>query len=181
MSRSAKLCPHLHIPIQSGDDQILKKMKRRYSRRFYLNLIKKVKSKVPQISITTDCLIGFPGESEGNFKNTLSLVEKIMPLKVHIFPYSLREGTFAGDNFRNCLASGVVKERIHRLKVLADSCAVNYKKRFLGKKMPVLFESLVKGKNGYWQGYTDNYIRVLFKSRSKLKNKVKMVRLDSRR
>ncbi|MDD5568361.1 MAG: MiaB/RimO family radical SAM methylthiotransferase, partial [Candidatus Omnitrophica bacterium] len=93
LAESNKLCRHLHIPIQSGDDQILRKMRRKYSRKFYINLIKKIKARIPQVAITTDCLVGFPGESEKHFKNTLDLVNRIVPLRVHIFPYSAIKGT----------------------------------------------------------------------------------------
>ncbi len=172
ISKSKKLCPHLHIPIQSGDDEILKKMKRRYSRKFYLGLINKIKKTIPRVSITTDCLVGFPGESERNFRNTLSLIKKIMPLRVHIFPYSKREGTYAANNFKDIIGPKVIKERVTKLKALADNCMLNYKKRFLGKKMPVLFECLSKEKKGYWEGYTDNYIKAFLRSREPLKNKI---------
>ena len=88
MAESQKLCWHLHIPIQSGDDEILKKMQRSYKRKDYLELINKIKKHIPQVALTTDVLVGFPGEAEENFQNTLNLIKEILPLKVHIFPYS---------------------------------------------------------------------------------------------
>ena len=180
LAGSHKLCRHLHIPIQSGDDEILKKMQRRYTRKFYLNLIKKIKNKIPDIAITTDCLIGFPGEDEKHFRDTLDLVRRILPLKVHIFPYSAREGTRAYAKFsRFSVPIATVKKHVAILKEAAASCAKDYKERFLGRKMPVLFEARSKAKKGYWQGYGDNYIPVLFKSRRNLKNKLICVRLKS--
>ena len=172
MAKTKKLCPHLHIPIQSGDDEILKKMKRKYSRRFYVSLINKIKKNVPDVSITTDCLVGFPGESAKNFRNSLSLIKQIMPLKVHIFPYSHREGTYAGNNYKDIVGPGVIKTRVKMLQDLAGICAVNYKNKFLNKKLPVLFESLSKEKKGHWEGYTHNYIKVYHRSRNNLRNKV---------
>lgn len=177
MAKSKKLCRHLHIPIQSGDDEVLRKMRRSYSRGFYLTLIKKIRRKIPLVAITTDCLLGFPGETDEHFMNTLDLVKRIAPLKVHIFPYSKRPGTLAGLALTDGVKDLTVKKRVAMLKNVAASCARDYKKRFLKRKMRVLFEELSKNKNGYWQGYADNYIKVLFKSRRDLKNKLISVRL----
>jgi threonylcarbamoyladenosine tRNA methylthiotransferase MtaB len=175
IAKSKKLCPHLHIPVQCGDDAILKKMKRKYSRRFYIGLINKIKKEVSDIAITTDCLVGFPGETEKNFRNTLDLVKKIMPLRVHIFPYSERKGTYAADKFKDLLPPEIIKERIFRLNDLADSCRLKFKERFKGRKLPVLFEGPSKEKKGYWEGYTGNYIKIYLKSKKPLKNRVVFV------
>ncbi|MDD5165909.1 MAG: MiaB/RimO family radical SAM methylthiotransferase [Candidatus Omnitrophica bacterium] len=177
MAGSRKLCRHLHIPIQSGDDGILKKMNRKYTRAKYLSLIRKIKRNIPQISITTDCLVGFPGESEVGFRNTLDLVKEIIPLKVHIFPYSRRPGTFAADNFKDEIALPVMKERISRLRDAARECSFKHRNKFLHKKMPVLVEGKIEGNAGLWEGYTDNYIRVIFKSSFNLANKIMGVKI----
>lgn len=180
MSKSKKLCQHLHIPIQSGDDEILKRMRRRYSRRFYLNLINRIKSRIPRVAITTDCLVGFPGENEKHFRNTLDLINSVVPLKVHIFPYSARKGTSAySDATLGSTPGGLVRKHINILKSAAGLCSDNYKKRFLGRKAQVLFECKSKTMPGYWEGYSDNYIKVLFKSRRSLKNKLLCVRLKA--
>lgn len=175
---SGKICRHLHIPIQSGDDRILKKMNRRYSAADYLNLIKKIKRRIPAIAITTDVLVGFPGESEINFKNTSELIKRILPLRVHIFPYSRREGVFAAGNFKHELKPAIIKKRILRLKNVADACAFIYKKQFLNKRMPVLIEARSARHPGYWQGYTANYIKVLVKSKRNLSNRLIPVKLN---
>ena len=167
-----KLCPHLHIPIQSGDDKILKRMNRKYCRDDYLNLIRKLKRQIPQIAITTDVLVGFPAEDESNFQNTLDLVKEISPLKVHIFPYSKRGWTSAADNLKDEVKSDIIKKRALRLKGLADACALKYKKQFLNKNMPVLIECRSKDKPDSWEGYTDNYLKVLIKSNLELKNQL---------
>ncbi|MCX5696546.1 MAG: tRNA (N(6)-L-threonylcarbamoyladenosine(37)-C(2))-methylthiotransferase MtaB [Candidatus Omnitrophica bacterium] len=180
LSRSKKLCRHLHIPIQSGDDNVLKDMHRRYTRADYLNLIKKIKRKIPGVAITTDVLVGFPGELQGNFENTMDLVKKIMPLKVHIFPYSRREGTFAAQDRNKEVPVHMIRERLLTLKKLADTCAMDYKKQFLGKKMEVLFEEGCKDSPGWWQGHTDNYILVRFRSGRNLKNRLIKVPVDFR-
>lgn len=176
IAASSKLCRHLHIPIQSGDDRILKKMKRKYSQADYISLLGKIKKQIPGIAITTDCLVGFPGETEENFRNTINLVRKILPLKVHIFPYSRRGGTLAAEE-KTGTPPLVLKERVWRLKNIADSCALNYKKKFLGKKQEVLIEGRMKLKPDYWQGYTDNYLKVIIKSKANLKGRIIPVRL----
>ncbi len=192
IAKSDKICRHLHIPLQSGDDGILKRMNRKYSRVGYLKLIRKIKRKIPQIAITTDVLVGFPGESEKNFRNTFDLLKKIMPLKAHIFPYSERNGT-AAAGFKEKVKIEVIRERSKRLEKLADFCSLRYRKKFLGKVMPVLIEGRVKNKlDGstaltinpersrridFWQGYTDNYIKVRLKSRADLKNQLLALKL----
>ncbi|MDD5197030.1 MAG: MiaB/RimO family radical SAM methylthiotransferase [Candidatus Omnitrophica bacterium] len=177
MAESKKLCRHLHIPMQSGDDEILKRMRRRYTRSYYIKLIRKIKKKIPGLGLTTDCLVGFPGETEKHFRNTLQLIKRIIPLKVHIFPYSRREGTLAGSKLSGGIPALIIKERISRLKSWAEDCAKDYKKSFLGARVPVLFEGKSKEVKGYWEGYTDNYIRVMLKSRRSLENKLIFVRL----
>jgi len=172
MAESKNLCRHLHIPIQSGDGEILKKMNRRYCRDDYLNLIQRIKSLIPEIAITTDVLVGFPTETENNFQNTVGLIEEILPLKVHIFPYSRREGTPAASSFKDEISPIIIKERIQRLKNLSHSCATLYKKEFLNKDMDVLIEERLKDNPDFWEGYTDNYIRVLVKSSHNLKNQL---------
>ncbi len=176
-TQQTKLSPHLHIPIQSGDNDILKKMNRKYTRQSYLSLINKIKKKVPQVAITTDCIVGFPGESEKNFCNTLSLLQKINPLKVHIFPYSPREGTAAAVNYKTTLPKAILNERVKRLKTLSEKSRLKFLQKFKGKKLPVLFEACSKEKKGYWEGFTGNYIKVCLKSAKPLKNKIVTVKI----
>ncbi len=176
ITQSQKLCPHLHIPIQSGDNEILKKMNRKYCRDDYLRLIKKIKNCIPKIAITTDVLVGFPGETEENFKNTLNLIQELLPLKTHIFPYSSREGTPAA-NFKPILNAKIIKERIKYLNNIAERCSLEYKNQFLNKALDALIEGQVKDNPNFWGGYTDNYIRVLIKLRPGLKNQLIKVRL----
>jgi len=177
MKVSKKLCRHLHIPIQSGDDSILKKMRRKYTSRGYLSLIRRIRKQIPGVAITTDVLVGFPQEEEFNFRNTLDLVKKISPLKVHIFPYSKREGTAVVRNLKNEVAPEAVKERMVLLKSLADRCSLRYKNEFLGRKLDVLIEGRSKGDMHFYEGYTDNYIKVLIRSNRDLKNQIISVRL----
>lgn len=169
---SKKLCPHLHIPLQSGDDSVLKKMNRNYSRGMYLSLVNEIKGFLPDIAITTDVLVGFPCESEENFQNTVNLVREIEPLRTHIFCYSRREPTAAAKNFKSNIAPQVIKYRVEYLKGVANDCSLAYRKRFLNKELFVLIENRSKEEPYFWQGHTDNYIKVLIKSRADLKNRL---------
>ncbi|MCM8801496.1 MAG: tRNA (N(6)-L-threonylcarbamoyladenosine(37)-C(2))-methylthiotransferase MtaB, partial [Candidatus Omnitrophica bacterium] len=163
-----KLCPHLHIPFQSGDDEVLKFMHRRYSFLDYLSLIQKIKMGIPEVSITTDIMVGFPGETEERFQNTLDLIKRTLPLKVHIFPYSRRQGTVA-NNLKSQVPIPVIKERVLRLKKIAEECRKIYIAKFLKKEMEVLFEDQ---KEGFWEGFTKNYIKVKLNSKANLRNKL---------
>lgn len=176
IKESAKLCRHLHIPLQSGDDRILKKMNRGYSAKVYLDLIRKIRSQIPRIAITTDCLVGFPGEDEAGFRNTLKIIKQIRPLRTHVFPYSARRGTRAFE-MKGRIPDKLAKERAGILKKTADACSMDYKKDFLGQKMDVLIESRDKKDRLYWSGHTDNYLQVLVKSRSNLKNRLVLLQL----
>jgi threonylcarbamoyladenosine tRNA methylthiotransferase MtaB len=150
-------------------------MNRAYTAGDYAVLIERIKSSVSGIAITTDVMVGFPGESEDNFGNTVGLVKKILPLKVHIFAYSPREGTAAYSRFKQGLDPKIIKERSAYLRKISFECSLDYKRRFLNRIMPVLIES--KTESGYWQGYTGNYIRVSFKSALKLQNTLIQVKL----
>ncbi|MDD4939997.1 MAG: tRNA (N(6)-L-threonylcarbamoyladenosine(37)-C(2))-methylthiotransferase MtaB [Candidatus Omnitrophica bacterium] len=176
MALSKKLCRHLHIPIQSGDNEILRKMNRRYRSEDYLALIRQVKKNIPKIAVTTDVMVGFPGETERNFENTVNLVRRIAPLRVHVFPYSRRPGTFA-----SCLKGQIngraISARISRLKVVAEKCAFKYAKQFLNKPVEVLFERRHKSDNKLWEGYTGNYLKVRSGSAKELKNQLIKVKL----
>lgn len=151
-------------------------MNRRYTRADYLNLIKRIKNLIPYVAITTDVLVGFPGESEINFQNTIDLIKEMLPLKVHIFPYSRREGTFA-YNFKDEINPLIIKRRTLKLKNVALSCALNYKKQILNKYMDVLIESHSKVNLDFWEGYTDNYIKVIADSHQDLRNQLILLKI----
>ncbi|MDD5236951.1 MAG: MiaB/RimO family radical SAM methylthiotransferase [Candidatus Omnitrophica bacterium] len=151
METSKRLCPHLHIPLQSGDDRILGLMSRRYKAQDYIELIEKLKKRIPILSITTDVLVGFPSENEKNFKNTMDVLKCILPLRTHIFPFSPRKGTPAYE-FKEKILTDVVSRRTKRLKALSDILSYQYRQKFLGKELEVLSEGDT--------GYTQNYIPV---------------------
>jgi len=171
LRKSKKLCRHLHIPIQSGDDRILKRMNRKYTAGKYRRLITRIKHDIPGISITTDCLVGFPGETEENFKNTVNLVKMIMPLKAHIFPYSGRPGTLAA-NFKGLVDPELISDRCKRLENVAKECRNIFMQDFIGKKALVLIECAVKDDANFIEGLTDNYFKVRLPFKPGLKNKI---------
>lgn len=177
ISESKTLCRHLHIPLQSGDDEILRKMNRNYRRSDYLQLINKIRKQIPEIAITTDILVGFPTEEAHNFRNTIELVKQVSLLKVHIFPYSRREGTPAFD-LQDKLSPLEIKQRISDLKNVSQRYSFAYRSQFLNKNMDVLFEGSCKKDPNLWIGHTDNYIKVTLKSKRDLKNQLITVKLN---
>jgi len=176
ISASEKVCKHLHIPLQSGDDRILKRMNRHYKAVGFLKLIKAIKKAIPGIAITTDLLVGFPGESETNFSNTAGLLKKIIPLKAHIFPYSARPGTLAAG-FSRMIPAAKISQRVTYLNKIAQACRDKYMRGFLGRKIAVLVEDKVVSCPGYWKGYTDNYMRVIIRSKTDLRKRLVTVKL----
>lgn len=178
ISGSGKLCKHMHIPIQSGDDEILAAMRRKYNRRGYSDLIGRIKASIPDIAITTDVLVGFPGEQERHFSNTYDLVRDIEPLRTHVFPYSPRPGTKAAS-YEGSAAPGVVKDRCSRFTGLARECSLGYSKRFLGRAVPVLVEGFSCSDRSICEGYADNYIKVRFPGVKSMFNTIVSVKIDS--
>jgi len=171
---SKKLCRHLHIPIQSGDDRILRLMNRKYSAKQYADLIGRLKSAIPSLVITTDCLIGFPGETEENFEHTVELVKKIIPLKAHIFPYSSRPQTKAAG-FKEAVDPRVIRLRCDKLAKVAGECRKEVMRGFIGSTAEVLIEN---ESGECLEGLTDNYLPVKLPYRPELKNTIVKVRLN---
>jgi threonylcarbamoyladenosine tRNA methylthiotransferase MtaB len=177
VASSRKTCKHLHIPLQSGDSAILKKMNRPYTAKKYLSILEKAKAGIEDLAVTTDVLIGFPGETEQNFNNTLGLVEEICPLKTHIFTYSPRKGTVA-YGMDGCIDKDILKRRYLELKMLATDASYVYRNKFLGKKVDVLVETRRDRLTGMLTGYSDNYIKVLMTGPDSLMEKMVPVEVD---
>jgi len=177
MRASKKICRHLHIPIQSGDDHILKRMNRKYTGGKYRHLITRLKRDIPGVSITTDCLVGFPSETEENFMNTVKLLKAIHPLKAHIFPYSARPGTIAAK-FSALVNPALIRARCLRLEKFAGECRERLMQKFIGKKAYVLIEGAAKGGPGFLEGLTDNYLKVKLPFKPGLTNKIVRVKLN---
>jgi len=172
MRASRKLCPHLHIPFQSGDDRVLRLMNRCFSRDNYLELVARLKKTIKDIAITADIMVGFPNEDEEAFANTVELVKKILPLKLHIFIFNPRENT-RWEKFK--IDYKTAKKRFEILKVIEQEASFSYKKNFIKKELFVLPE---RKKDGLWQGYSQNYIRVYFKSKSEFRNRLVKIKIE---
>ena len=171
MAGQGKLCRHLHIPLQSGDDEILGRMNRGYCTRDFKELIMRIRGSVSEVSITTDIMVGFPGEKEDSFGRTLEMIRAIMPSRIHIFPYSRREGTKAAD-FQGTVSPREIKARVARLKEIALTSSFSYRKKFLGQSLDLLVEAKRDPKTGLLCGYTDTYIKVLIEGSDGLMNQI---------
>jgi threonylcarbamoyladenosine tRNA methylthiotransferase MtaB len=177
ISQNRKICRHLHIPIQSGDDEILGRMNRPYTALGMRDLIIKVRRNIDLVGITTDVLIGFPGETDKNFRNTVNLIKEVLPVKTHIFPFSKRDGTAA------CTMAGVVpedeiKKRSQSMKIAATKASYLYRGLFLKKPVDVLVESKREKHSGRLTGYSDNYIKVIFDGPDSLMKRIAPVRIE---
>ena len=153
-----RICPHFHIPLQSGSDRILKDMRRRYSSSEYLDIVFNIKDLMPEASITSDVIVGFPGESDSEFLQTIDVVEKAKLSNVHIFPYSKRPGTTAFYS-KSHVQDHVIKERSKGLLSLVDKLSDVAKKSLIGKERSILWEG--KSKTA---GLTEDYFKVIRKN-----------------
>lgn len=167
---------HLHIPLQSGSDTVLKRMRRKYTMDFFAERINKLKEALPNLAITSDIIVGFPGETEEEFMETYNFVAEHKFAELHVFPYSKRTGTPA--RMENQIDEEVKNERVHRLITLNDQLAKEYASRFEGEVLEVIPEEHVKefGPN-MLAGYTDNYLRVVFEGTPDLIGKLVKVKI----
>ena len=160
IENNKKFVSHLHIPLQSGCDKTLKAMNRRYDLEYFTDKVNTIRKLRPDISLTTDVIVGFPGETEEDFEDTLNYCKKIGFSKIHVFPYSDRNGTVA-SRMPNHVPRNIVKERARRLIELSDSLEKEYFKKFINVEKEVLVEEY---KNDYYHGFTENYIPVKLKN-----------------
>lgn len=158
ISTTEKFLPHFHIPLQSGCDKILKAMHRRYSTADFENKIKLIREKMGNVFLGIDVIVGFPGESDDDFQETYTFLERIKPAFIHIFPYSRRANTVAA-NMDNQVQDCVKTKRVELLEKMCERLHSEYCKSFEGQHEKVLFESTIKG--GMMVGYTRNYIKVV--------------------
>jgi threonylcarbamoyladenosine tRNA methylthiotransferase MtaB len=171
-----RLCPHLHLPFQSGSDAILERMGRRYTSAEFRRAVALAREKVPNIAITTDLMIGFPGESHREFEESLQLCQELAFAAIHVFPYSARPGTRAAQ-MPHQVEEMVKRERAQRMLALARSCAQRHRQQFLGQSLEVLWEE--ETADGLWSGLTDNYLRVFARSSDPLAGRFVPARLVS--
>jgi len=166
-----KLCPHYHVSLQSGCDETLARMNRKYTAGEYKRAVELLRSYIPDVALTTDVMVGFPGETEAEFEKTVKFLEEINFAKIHVFKYSPRKGTPAAT-FKEQIDGETKEKRSARLIELSDRCTVSFNKRFTGRIFPVLYEQEVKGAEGYFEGLTPNYIRVISKGNNNLAGKI---------
>lgn len=172
--RNPRLCPHLHLSLQSGSDSVLRRMGRRYLVKEYDEAVSLIRSIVTEAAITTDIIVGFPGESDDEFEESYRFCKEMDFARIHVFTFSPRPGTQAAE-MKEQVSSIVKKERSRKMLALAEESSGNFRKRFMGRTIPILWEQKSKG---VWSGLTANYIRVYTRSNEDLANQITEVKLE---
>lgn len=171
-------CPHLHIPLQSGDDSILKAMRRHYTVDRFRRLVTTARERIKDVSVTTDVIVGFPGESEENFMNTYKLISELKFSDLHIFKYSPRKGT-AAAGFPGQVPPPVKEERSSKLIELGKNLSHRFAARYLGKTVEVLAEESVENMPALMQGHTPNYLLIAFPGGPEIRGRLVKVRPEN--
>ncbi|NLY42373.1 MAG: tRNA (N(6)-L-threonylcarbamoyladenosine(37)-C(2))-methylthiotransferase MtaB [Clostridiaceae bacterium] len=170
--RLPKLCPHYHISLQSGCDETLKRMNRKYTTQEYREVVERLRVNFPDVSITTDIMVGFPGETEEEFDKSLKFAEEIGFSKIHVFKYSPRKGT-PSAMYPNQVPAEEKEKRSKQMIEVSNRSERNFYKKFLNRDMDVLFEQPVKDKKDYYEGLTANYIRVYACSKENIEGMIR--------
>lgn len=168
LSKLEKICHHFHLSLQSGCDETLKRMNRRYTTQEFQEIVNRLRKAYQDVILTTDIIVGFPQESQEEFEKTYQLLQKIKFYKMHIFKYSPRKGTKAAQ-MTGQIEGKVKEERSKKLIELSNKNEREYNKEYIGKEVEVLFE---EEKKGYYQGHTKNYILAIMESKENLENKM---------
>ena len=171
--KTGKLCDHFHLSLQSGSNNILKAMNRRYTREEYIEKANIIRKYMPHAGLTTDIIVGFPGEREEDFQDSMRIVREVGFSRIHVFKYSKRKNTKAAV-MKNQIDGKVKKERSEKLIALGEEYQEIFEKENIKTPQSVLFE---EDHEGEYYGYTTNYIRVKAKSEIDLKNKIKEVKI----
>ncbi len=172
----SKACDHFHLSLQSGSDRVLKNMNRKYTTNQYKKIVSLIRKYLPCAGITTDIIVGFPGETERDFEDTLNFVRDIGFSRIHVFKYSPRRGTVASKS-KNQVNGNIKQKRSDFLIKLGEKVMKDFYQKFVGKTMEVLFEEEMKDNEEYMAGYTTNYIRVLAKASSNVRGKILPVKI----
>lgn len=178
LKTSDKIVRHLHIPLQSGSNSVLKRMRRKYTTEFYAERLKRLREALPGLAVTSDVIVGFPGETEEEFMETYNFVKEHRYSELHVFPYSERTGTPAA-RMENQVDEDIKNERVHRLIALSDQLAKEYASKFEGQVLEVIPEEPYKEApdSGKYEGYTDNYLKVVFPATKEMVGKIVKVKL----
>ena len=177
LSKLEKICDHFHLSLQSGCDETLKRMNRRYATEEFEKGVQLLRNTYPNVALTTDIIVGFPGETDKEFEQTYEFLKKVKFYKMHIFKYSQRKGTRAAV-MPNQIDGNIKEERSKKLIELSDKNEIEYNKRCIGKELKVLFEEFhMENEKKYMKGHTTNYISVLVETDENLKNEIKSVKI----
>ena len=175
LKKVTKMCDHFHLSLQSGCDETLKRMNRKYTAETFEKEVNLLRKTFPDVALTTDVIVGFPGETEEEFNETYKYLSKIRFTKLHVFKYSPRKGTVAAK-MKNQIDSTVKEKRSHKLIELSNECEIEFLDRYVGKELKFLFE---KQDGEYIKGHTTNYLVVKAKE-TELENQIKDVKIVSR-
>ena len=178
ISECEKVCKLIHLPLQSGSTQVLKRMNRKYPKEQYLELVEKMKRKIPNLTLSTDIIVGFAGETEEDFKDTLDIVNKVRFEQVYMFIYSKREGT-PGAKMENQIPEKIKHERFDRLKALVESQISENNQKYIGTVQKVLIEGKSKNNKQTYTGRTDSNKVVIIEGTDELIGKVINVKIVS--
>ncbi|MBH0168669.1 tRNA (N(6)-L-threonylcarbamoyladenosine(37)-C(2))-methylthiotransferase MtaB [Fictibacillus sp. 18YEL24] len=178
MGRSDKVVPHLHIPLQSGSNTVLQRMRRKYSMEMFGERLDRLKEALPGLAITSDVIVGFPGETEEEFMETYRFIEKHKFMELHVFPYSKRTGTPAAK-MEDQVPEDIKNERVHKLIALSDQLAKEYASDYEDTVVEVIPEEAFKEDptNKLYVGYTPNYLKVLFEGNDEMIGKLVKVKI----
>jgi threonylcarbamoyladenosine tRNA methylthiotransferase MtaB len=170
-----RLCRHFHLALQNGSAGVLERMRRRYTRDEFREAVCRLRGAIPDVAITTDVIVGFPGETDAEFEECMAFCQEMAFAAIHVFPYSQRSGTVA-FKLPGQVQDAVKKQRVHRLIDLASRMSRAYRERFVGTTTSVLWEMR---RDGPWEGLTDTYVRVRIASDAALANRLTAVRLTA--
>ncbi|WFE12914.1 tRNA (N(6)-L-threonylcarbamoyladenosine(37)-C(2))-methylthiotransferase MtaB [Bacillus atrophaeus] len=179
LDRSDKIVRHLHIPIQSGSNTVLKRMRRKYTMEFFADRLNKLKKALPGLAVTSDVIVGFPGETEEEFMETYNFIKENRFSELHVFPYSKRTGTPAA-RMEDQVDENVKNDRVHQLIALSDQLAKEYASDYEGEVLEIIPEEAFKETNesNLFVGYSDNYMKVVFKGTEDLIGKLVKVKIE---
>ena len=172
LKKLEKVCHHFHLSLQSGCDETLKRMNRRYTTKEFKEIVERLRNTYKDVMLTTDIIVGFPGETEEEFKETYEFLKDIKFYKMHIFKYSPRKGTKASE-MKNQVNGTIKEERSRKLIELSEENEKDYNMKYIGKEVEILFE---EEKEGLYKGHTQNYILAYYKTNKKLENKILKVK-----
>lgn len=178
IDQSSIIARHLHIPLQSGSDSVLKRMRRKYTTAFYAEKIEKLRRALPDFALTSDVIVGFPGETEEEFQETFDFIRELGFAELHVFPYSQRTGTPAA-RMEDQISDEIKHQRVTKLISLSTQLAKNYASRYENEVLEVIPEEPFNkdAGTGQWVGYTDNYLKVRFNATPDMEGKLVKVKI----